>query len=81
MATTAADELEQHTRMYWDVSMAWNGIIPGNITVEDALNCTGESLRHLDPNRPLANRIRQLRHDIITYDNEAAEISEVMHHV
>lgn len=71
--TTAAHELETRTREYWDLSMTWNGIIALGITVEDAFEVTGNSLARLDPNRPLAKRIRQLRQDIISYGDEEGE--------
>jgi hypothetical protein len=76
--------IEEITRQYWQLSQVWEGRSTAVITTADAIELTSNCQRHLNPERPIARRIRSIEHAIIIGNQEPRaeqdnEIVEVHH--
>lgn len=65
--TSKLSDLELQTSLYWNLSCVWNGrqVGPQNLTTGKALNWLNDLIYHLNPKRPLAHRINNLKQDIV----------------
>lgn len=58
-------ELTQKTLSYWNLSRCYSRRTSEVITTEKAFKVINLTLQALDPNRPLAKRLEEIRVDII----------------
>lgn len=57
--------LEEKTRVYWAMSSAYNGRTPKPITAEHLFKRVNNTLAELDPQRPLAKRLINLKEEVV----------------
>jgi hypothetical protein len=75
MHVNTVSELEQKTRVYWEISRCYQGRSNKTISVERAIKTVGQMLRTLNPHRPLFHALSALQHEIIYDHNPDLEVT------
>ena len=62
---STADELEEKTRRFWNLSSIWNGRLDERLSCEKALGITRDLATFMNPYRPLYRSVLQTEDEII----------------
>lgn len=62
---TVAEELADKTRAYWLLSSVWNGRLTSSVSTGKALEACVTILNKTNYERPLSNRVLDLRDELI----------------
>lgn len=65
MWNTVAQDLEEKTRNYWKVSLAWNNRSPVEMITGEAIVYCVNNLKYTNIERPVAKLTNKLLHELI----------------